>query len=56
MASTIIFAESKWRKVESVAMATIFSEFAENYREVMLDLYEDIVKVCIFMLSCKEET
>ena len=35
------------------------SEFAENCREVMLDLYEEIVKVWeegTFMLSCKEET
>ena len=43
---------------KSVAMQQFLSEFAENCREVMLDLYEDIVKVWeegTFMLSCKEQ-
>ena len=29
---------------QNVAMTTILSEFSENYREVMLDLYEGILK------------
>ena len=47
IAYTIISEESKQGKVqsESMAMATILSEFTENCREVMLNLYEDIVKV-----------
>ena len=42
-----IFEESKWGNVqsESVAMATIFVRFAENCKEVMVDLYEGIVRV-----------
>ena len=46
-------------KVKVLPWQQFFAEFAENCREVTLDLYEDIVKVWeegTFMLSCKEET
>ena len=45
--NTIIFEERKYGncKVKVLPWQQFLSEFAENCREVMLDLYEDIVKV-----------